>query len=84
MKGTNLGEFEELILLTIAGLSSKAYSVAIVDELDKIIKRKAKLGVVQCCPKPPGKKWICCQYAGRINLRERRKTKAFLPVDNKW
>jgi len=46
MKGTNLGEFEELILLTVAGLSSKAYSVAVVDELDKIIRRKAKLGVV--------------------------------------
>lgn len=46
MKGTNLGEFEELVLLTIAALMSDAYSVAICDELDKQTGRAAKLGVV--------------------------------------
>lgn len=46
MKGTNLGEFEELVLLTMAALSSEAYSVAICDELEKRTGRKAKLGVV--------------------------------------
>jgi DNA-binding PadR family transcriptional regulator len=46
MKGTNLGEFEELVLLTIAALLSDAYSVAICDELEKNAGRAAKLGVV--------------------------------------
>ncbi|GAB3884000.1 PadR family transcriptional regulator [Spirosoma agri] len=46
MKGTNLGEFEELVLLTIAALVSDAYSVAICDELEKYTGRSAKLGVV--------------------------------------
>ncbi len=46
MKGTNLGEFEEMVLLTIAVLVNEAYSVAICDELEKNIKRPAKLGVV--------------------------------------
>lgn len=46
MKGTNLGEFEELVLLTIAALLSDAYSVAICDELKRHTKRPAKLGVV--------------------------------------
>lgn len=46
MKGTNLGEFEELVLLTIAALMSNAYSVSICDELDKQTGRSAKLGVV--------------------------------------
>lgn len=46
MKGTNLGEFEELVLLTIAALMSDAYSVAICDELDKQTGRSVKLGVV--------------------------------------
>jgi len=46
MKGTNLGEFEELVLLTIAGLLSEAYSVAICDEIEKHTGRSAKLGVV--------------------------------------
>ena len=46
MKGTNLGEFEELVLLTIAALVNDAYSVAICDELEKSTGRSAKLGVV--------------------------------------
>jgi PadR family transcriptional regulator, regulatory protein PadR len=46
MKGTNLGEFEELVLLTIAALVSEAYSVAICDELAKRTGRSPKLGVV--------------------------------------
>ena len=37
MKGTNLGEFEELVLLTIAALVNDAYSVAICDELKKVL-----------------------------------------------
>ena len=46
MKGSNLGEFEELVLLTIAALVNDAYSVAVCDELEKHTGRAAKLGVV--------------------------------------
>src|ERR1700750_162605 len=46
MKGTHLGEFEELVLLTIATLVNSAYSVAICDELSGIAGRTVKLGVV--------------------------------------
>ncbi len=46
MKGTNLGEFEELVLLTIAFLEPEAYSVLICDELERSAGRSAKLGVV--------------------------------------
>lgn len=46
MKGTNLGEFEELVLLTIAALMNDAYSVGICDELERQTGRSAKLGVV--------------------------------------
>lgn len=46
MKGTNLGEFEELVLLTVAVLMEEAYSVAICDELSNHTGRTVKLGVV--------------------------------------
>ena len=46
MKGTNIGEFEELVLLTIAALKEEAYSVAICDELSNNADRIVKLGVV--------------------------------------
>lgn len=46
MKGTNIGEFEELVMLTIASLTENAYSVNICDELETVTGRKVKLGVV--------------------------------------
>jgi PadR family transcriptional regulator PadR len=46
MKGTNLGEFEEMVLLTIAALREEAYSVALCDELSSSTGRDVKLGVV--------------------------------------
>lgn len=46
MKGTNLGEFEELVLLTVAALVNEAYSVGICDDLEKRTGRSVKLGVV--------------------------------------
>jgi DNA-binding PadR family transcriptional regulator len=46
MKGTNVGEFEELVLLTVAALVSEAYSVAVCDELTRHTGREVKLGVV--------------------------------------
>lgn len=46
MKGTNLGEFEELVLLSVAALMEEAYSVAICDELSNHTGRTVKLGVV--------------------------------------
>ena len=46
MKGTNLGEFEELVMLSIALLQQEAYSVAIIDEIERVTGRSTKLGVV--------------------------------------
>ena len=46
MKGTHLGEFEEIVLLTIASLHGNAYSVNIVDEIGRVTEREVKLGVV--------------------------------------
>jgi len=35
MKGTNLGEFEELVLLTVAILNGEAYGFSITEEIEK-------------------------------------------------
>lgn len=44
MKGTQLGEFEELVLLTIALLYDDAYSVAVMEELSQRLDRPMVLG----------------------------------------
>ena len=46
MKGTQLGEFEEVVLLTIALLYEEAYSVAVVEELGQRLERTMSLGAV--------------------------------------
>lgn len=46
MKGTNLGEFEELILLMVGNLFDEAYGVAIKEEIKARAKRSVTLSTV--------------------------------------
>lgn len=47
MKKTKLGEFEELVLLTVAVLQKDAYGVEIKRELEERIKEKLSVGSIQ-------------------------------------
>lgn len=47
MSKYQLGEFEEVVLLTVAILNTDAYAVAIIEEIEKRLKRKASLGAMQ-------------------------------------
>lgn len=46
MKGTFLGEFEELVLLSIAILDRNAYGVSIKEEIKKKAKRNPSIGAL--------------------------------------
>ena len=46
MKGTNIGEFEELVLLTVGLLFPDAYGLSIVEELTNQTNRKVTLSAV--------------------------------------
>lgn len=46
MKGTNLGELEELVLLVVGVLFDEAYGVAIQEELLNRCERKATLSTI--------------------------------------
>jgi DNA-binding PadR family transcriptional regulator len=46
MKGDHIGEFEELVLLSAAGLGDEAYGVAIKLRLDRETKRDVSIGAV--------------------------------------
>lgn len=43
----HLGEFEEVVLLTVAVLYTEAYGVAIVEEMEKRLNRKVSIGALQ-------------------------------------
>ncbi|MDO1450550.1 helix-turn-helix transcriptional regulator [Rhodocytophaga aerolata] len=46
MKGTQLGEFEEIVLLTIAALYDDAYSVAVLEEIGRRMERPMSIGAI--------------------------------------
>lgn len=46
MKGTHLGEFEELVLLTVALLYDEAYGVAVQEEIAKRSGRNVTISTV--------------------------------------
>jgi len=46
MKGTNIGEFEELVLLAVSILNDDAYSIAVAKEINRVTKRKVIFTVV--------------------------------------
>ncbi|MBO0948397.1 PadR family transcriptional regulator [Fibrella forsythiae] len=46
MKGTYLGEFEEVVLLAVAIRSGDAYGVAVVNEIEQQMGRSVSLGAV--------------------------------------
>ena len=47
MKKTKLGEFEELVLLTVAALQGDAYGVEIKRELEDRLRQKLSVGSIQ-------------------------------------
>lgn len=46
MKGTNIGELEELVLLHVGILYPEAYGVAVMDEIEKQADRKLNISAV--------------------------------------
>ena len=47
MNRHQLGEFEELVLLTVGILYKEAYGVAIIDEMERRLNRKVSIGALQ-------------------------------------
>jgi DNA-binding PadR family transcriptional regulator len=82
MKGTNLGEFEELVLLTIASLVNDAYSVAICDELEKHADRAVKLGVVHAVLNRLEEKGLVKSALGEATSARGGKRKRYYTVTN--
>lgn len=64
MKGTHLGEFEELVLLTSALLVNTAYSVTIADEIEKQTGRNVTLSTVHTALYRLEKKGFVESYMG--------------------
>jgi DNA-binding PadR family transcriptional regulator len=70
MKITKLGEFEELVLLTVAALQEDAYGVQIKRDLEDRLKEKISVGSIQSALKRLEEKRFLKSRFGEIT-RER-------------
>ncbi|MHA4847632.1 PadR family transcriptional regulator [Flavitalea antarctica] len=58
-----MGEFEELILLIVAIMNGKAYSIGIIEELENRTDRSAAIGAVQAVLKRMEEKgWVTSEF----------------------
>lgn len=75
MKKTKLGEFEELVLLTVALLQQEAYGVEIKRELEIRLKVKLSVGSIQSALKRMEEKGFLTSEFGEATLKRGGKRK---------
>ena len=82
MKGTYLGEFEELILLTVASLGSEAYAVSVKEEADTFSGRKISISAVHSALYRLEEKGFLSSDFGGATQKRGGKKKRFFKVTN--
>jgi PadR family transcriptional regulator, regulatory protein PadR len=75
MKKTKLGEFEELVLLTVAALQQDAYGVEIKRELEERLKETLSVGSIQSALKRMEEKGFLNSAFGEATLKRGGKRK---------
>lgn len=79
MKGTYLGEFEEIVLLTIAILYGEAYGVAIKKQLEKETGRKISIGAVHAaCNRLQDKGFLVSEFGEKSEKRGGKRKKCYI------
>ncbi|MBL7852079.1 MAG: helix-turn-helix transcriptional regulator [Cyclobacteriaceae bacterium] len=75
MKKTKLGEFEELVLLTVAALQEDAYGVEIKRELESRLKQRLSVGSIQSALKRMEEKGFLTSRFGEATQKRGGKRK---------
>jgi PadR family transcriptional regulator PadR len=79
MKGTNIGELEELILLTVGILYKQAYGVAVMDEIEKQTGRSLNISAVHAVLKRLEEKgYVISEMSDPTTERGGRRKRIFL------
>ncbi|WP_420387921.1 PadR family transcriptional regulator [Roseivirga sp.] len=80
MKGTNIGEFEELVLLTIGALHPEAYGVAIKNEIKQLAGRSVTLSTVHASLNRLQDKGMIKSEMGEATSKRGGKRKKFFSI----
>lgn len=82
MSKHRLGEFEELVLLTVAVLYGEAYGIAIIDEMERRLERTVSIGSLQTVLRRLEKKGYLASELGEVTKVRGGKRKRFFTVTN--
>ena len=80
MSKYQLGEFEEIVLLTVAILYGEAYGIAIIEEMEKRLDRKVSIGSLQTVLRRLEKKGYLASEFGEATAVRGGKRKRFFSL----
>ena len=80
MKGDRLGEFEELVLLTVYGLGPEAYGVSILEKLEEDSLQTYSIGAVYAALNRLEKKGCLRSELGGITRQRGGRRKRFFQI----
>ncbi len=80
MKKYQLGEFEEIVLLTVGVLYDEAYGVAIKDQIEEKLKRKVSVGALQSALRRMEEKGFLVSRIGETNEQRGGKPKRYFNI----
>jgi PadR family transcriptional regulator PadR len=73
-----LGEFEEIVMLTVGILYKEAYGVAIIDEIEQRLNRKVSIGALQTVLRRLERKgYLKSEFGEATNVRGGKRKRYF-------
>ncbi|MEM9329292.1 MAG: PadR family transcriptional regulator, partial [Bacteroidota bacterium] len=79
-KKYQLGEFEEIVLLTVGVLYDDAYGVAIKREIEQRLRRKVSVGAMQSALRRMENKGFLKSREGEVNTKRGGKPKRYFAI----
>jgi PadR family transcriptional regulator PadR len=80
MKKYQLGEFEEIVILTIGILNNEAYSVSIKEEIESRLSRSVSMGALHTALVRLEEKGYLKSYAGDTNEERAGRPKRYFEI----
>ena len=80
MKKYQLGEFEEVVILTVAILNNDAYSVSIKDEIESRLSRSVSMGALHTALKRLEDKGYLKSFAGETTEERQGRPKRYFEI----
>ncbi len=76
----HLGEFEELVLLVVAGLGNSAYGLAIGEEIKSQVGRRCSIGAIHATVERLERKGLVETYMGETSSKRGGKRKRIVRI----